>query len=115
MISPRRSGPGDLANFIALAIFPEAIELASLAALPAPAFLQFHLTAADQIEAVLFRFIEIREYGYYLRRVRDGPAFSNAQRALIADKYAAQLRVAALGRKYWILPTRRRSCAHLQF
>ena len=85
MIAASGGGPGDVADFIAFAIFAEAIEFATLSALPATALFEFDLAAANQIEGVLFGFIEIWKHGYRLLRVRHGPAFRDAQSTLITD------------------------------
>ena len=68
-------------------------------ALPVAPLFHFHLAAANQKQRVPLGLLEVRQHTDGLCGVGDGPAFGKAQAALVADKCAAQARVAAFGRK----------------
>ena len=94
--APRRRGPADVAQIVALAVIAQALEVAAQATLLRATQLQINLAAASQKDLLLFTGMQRRVDAHRLRKRRAGPALGEPQASTIAHIEPASLPVAAL-------------------
>src|SRR4029077_19840918 len=103
LVTARRSGPADVAEFVALTVVAETFKLAALTALPlAPPF-HFDLAASNQVEGLLPRLLQIGEHANGLREVDQRPALDESPLALILHKQTPDPFISALSGKNGVL------------
>src|ERR1700724_1029369 len=92
---PGRDAPGNVAEFVSGAIFPQAFELSSMPPLPLESLFELDLAATNQVDANLTRLAQIRIDTLLLTDASSRPPLREAQRAAVAEPDIAKLCVSA--------------------
>src|SRR4029077_15038074 len=77
LAAARCCGPADVAQFIGLAIFAQALEFTAASETLLQVLFHGDLTAADQVDGVALRFLQIGIDANALFERSDGPAFGD--------------------------------------
>src|SRR2546421_567303 len=95
---PRRAGPADVARLVALAILTQAFKLPPHPRLALEPLLELDLAAANQVEGVTPRLLQVRVHADCLGEVGRVPALGQLEGALVAKGRPSDSNVPALGR-----------------